>query len=321
VHVFNFKTLSEQEVNVFDVTSLSTGDAAKMNADKFASRIRELRFAEGQSTTTGSDVPTDPGTEVVYKERQYNVVKAVGSQVVIEDANGQRVFVDLKNLKRGRVTSTTSYNYTNEGEVTPGGFVSPGESAIHSGQYVWVEARSEHQEIAGRELIAVHIIRADRVIGFYALDGAQCDAAEDTVMLLDDEYNGTLNDAKAFVKFREFAMAGHDMERVAPGQTSPLLCIGAVPVRVGKRREYTGFDAGFVPGATREYVMGRTAGDGGLAKTLDGAREVGALVDGIPREETEGIFEDPPTTANSGTKLFPIIVLIGGGLFLYNSLG
>ncbi len=320
VHVFNFKTLSEEEVHIFDVTKLSAAEASKMDGDAFASRIREMRFEEGYSTTTGSDVPTDPGTEVVYKGAQYNIVKAVGAKVIIEDTYGRRLFVDLGNLKRGRVTTTVSYNYTNEGEVAHGGFVSPGESAIYSGQFVWVAARSKYKAVAARELVAVHIIRADRVIGFYALDGEQGDFAEDLVMLLDDEFNATLNDSKAFMEFKGAAMAGYDMERVAPGQTDPLLCIAAVPVRVGKPRVYTGFSEGFIPGNTREYFMGGT-GDAGLSKTLDATRDIADHIDGVPQQETDGAFEDPQTAANSGTSLFPIIALIAGGLFLFNSLG
>lgn len=313
VRVFNFKTLREEEQFVFNVARLGPADSSKMDGDSFAAEVRKLHFVEGPGPTTGSDVCLDPGAEVIFNNTAYNVVKSVGAQVVIEDAHGRRIFVDLKKLRRGRVTNTTSYNYSTEGQVNTG-FTSPGESAIYSGQYVWVSARENIP--SAQELVAVQYIRGDRVVGFYALDGEQGDWLELGVGLVDDELTQTLSATRVFAEFREFAMAGHDMKRVAPGSQYPRLCIGATNTPITKQRQFAE-TAGVVPGTANEFPM-TTVGDSGLKEALDEAHIRGQLVSGIPQDEVDAIFEE---TESTGTNLIPILVLVAGGIFLFNSFG
>ena len=336
VTVFNFLTHKEEDVLRQDVRPVDASESAKLDGDKFASAIKTLRFTpEGEDETLFSNVCVDPGSEVVFEDYRYNVVKAVGRQVVIEDSSGRHSIVQVEDLTPGRSSRTTSYNYKADGTVAST-FQSAGESSFYAGQYVWVPARPENETVTGRELVAISYIDPTGIVGYYALDGKRSVSQEDRTILIDDEFNATLAATEVFQMFREHAQAGYDLERIAPGNLEGnyfLLCIGVTGTETAKGRRK--------PQLTREHLVEDLSGDikrlrermaekkidiakygdDGLKEIVDIALETAEQLETVPQEMLDELFEIQDDLESSNGSLFPIAVGIGALLLLYNSIG
>ena len=74
------------------------------------SKVREIWFADELGLTLNSNVPTDPGSEVIFEGTPYTMVKAHGTRATIEDpSNGENKEVDLADLKGGRTVHDKSW--------------------------------------------------------------------------------------------------------------------------------------------------------------------------------------------------------------------
>ena len=320
VTVFNFKNMREEDHHSFDIRQLSSEESSKMDTNPLSSAIRNKRFSSLGSTVTGSKVPTDPGTEVIFRNELYFIVKTVGTQVVIEDTHGHRKFVSLNDLTRGRVTSTTSYNYANDGTITNNSFVSPGEHSISAGMFVWVQSRDMIRDTSTRELICVSQIRGDLVVGYYCLDGAECRRPEDEVTLLDDDFNVTLSKIDCFGKFAVAALAGYDTLRLAPGKIQPLICVGVVLTgeATSKNRDIMLSEEGYVPGVHKSHdlMMFQDSSD---ARAHDRRVEIDRLTQGATAQYD--MMDTGSYSTSTNTSMLPLIAVVGLAVLLFNGIG
>ena len=320
--VFNFAHLREQDVYMLDIMPMSTAQNSAIGAIPFAVELRDARFQKFTPTTTGSKVNVDPGSQVVHSGKRYFVVKAVGEQVIIESEDGNRKYVWIKDLTRGVVKSTTSYHYTEDGSIAPGGFQSPGESAIFVGQWTWVPVRASTKR-GHSELYCVSYIKGDEVGGFYALDGKAGSVDEEEVELVDDEFNAILEDIAAFRSFRSGAMYGYNMKLINPGKAYPQMCVGEGGTQAGKKvRSETLFGD---DGRTSGYEQDMDGvGDGGLKEKVDFANERGDLITGMAAADeyadVYGPHEDAiESDSNGSNSLLPLLAIIGGAILIFNS--
>ena len=324
VTVFNFRDWKDEDVFITKVNEMPEGEAAKLDADKFVSEIRALKFKQVECKLLNANVPTDPGTEVLLDDERYHVVTSVGQTVTIEDEWGWQSTVDISKLTRGRVTHTQSHNYQpNTGKLTAG-FINSGEDAIYAGCWLWVSARDLGYP-AGKELVCVQYIH-NKVHVFHALDGEKGSFEEDEVALVSDEFKQLFNDNSTFAEFRGFAMAGYDMRRVACGKEYPLLCIGVTGTDEGQTKtpmkEVDACDTVF---SRLEKAIGRV-GDLDLHKEIDNAEERAAKNEGmVARDNYEGIFEpepgeemEPENNGGSG-NIIMLVAVAGAAIFLLNS--
>lgn len=321
--VFNFKTMREEDHNMFDIKPLTSEESSKLDTNPLSSSIKKKRFSSEGSIVTGSKVPTDPGTEVIYAGELYFIVKTVGTQVVIEDKWGQRKFVSLADLSRGRVTSTTSYNYANDGSVTNNGFMSPGEHSISAGMFVWVKSRPMVRDTSTRELICVAQIRGDLVVGYYCLDGAECRSDENDVTLLDDDFNVMLSRIDIFGKFAVAAITGFDTIRLAPGKIQPLICVGAVLTGepTSKSRDLQYSDEGFVPGVHKKHDLMMFQDDSmENAKSHDRRVEISKLTPGLAARDEMDVETISNNFDIGSTSLMPLIAVGGLAVLLFNGI-
>ena len=317
-HVFNFKRMEVQDVYVFDVAPLSIDETQRL--DKTASNdIRDL-FFQTRDTTTGGNVNTDPGAEVIFDNARFNIVRSVGDQAVIEDVWGNQKQVNIGELTRGRVTNTSSHKYTREGAVSKDNFQTLGKDELYSGQWVWVDSRKETKR-GTRELLCVSYIAGKSVVGFYALDGKKGFILEDQVRLVSDDYFESLNAMANFQVFRSLAVKGNDTISLfskSLGSQYPLMCIGDVDGPVEKRRIKVNpaTDSGAKP--VKDLGM---VGDGGLKDAVDEAYESGKKTTGIPAaEEYDKIYDTDEAPTNTSNGLIPILVIVGGAILIFNSI-
>ena len=330
VKVFNLQLLREQEVDIRDVTAAPNAQAVKFDDSAELSSIRELYFVEKEDrkTTLNSDVTVDPGSEVILKDdgKVYNVVTADRSQVLIEDTNGRQWEVSVSQLTPGRRTHTVSHNYV-DGE-TAGSFYTTGETAIHSGQWVWADTSrfsqydSTLKSDLRNELCVVHdILGADQINVFACYDGKRLEVLRKNIKIVGLGYAETLNMVQEFQVFRAAATEGMDTARLAMGNNNPLACLGLTPSGEPLiESEHTSKGAEAIYKANRSE--GEVYGDRGAAKFLDNLEEMGQLIPGNNKNQVDsgiqaGIndsIESDQTAPNDGGKfaLIAVGVLVVG---------
>ena len=229
INCFDLAKLQPIEMDILSVAPATTVLATKMDSDVTMSEIRELFFVQAQGAPLGmaSDVNVDPGSEVIFKEKRYNVVRAVLSNVLIEDVNGKQYEVDVGQLKPGRRTNTQSYAYLPDG--TTAGSFNTTLDGWHQGQWVWVNTARflelEDGVNSQYELGVIHDIN-ESVNVYLAMDGTKVSVAEGDLLKVGlgfaDLWGGKTN----FQRFRDAAVVGYGTERLAIGSQNPNACLG-----------------------------------------------------------------------------------------------
>ena len=170
------------------------------------SEIREIWFADELGLLLNSNVPTDPGSEVIYKGHPYTMLKAHGTRASIEDpSDGETLEVDLADLKAGRTMHDKSWkrpysefecrereavlipglnrrrmpgaNCENAGPNGFGAFNAEGnkagETSLVAHTFAWKANRQEALTgRKGREMVIITRIEdGDRVHFYYCMDG------------------------------------------------------------------------------------------------------------------------------------------------------
>ena len=321
VTVFNFRYWRDSDIFITQVNLMPKGEAAKLDKDELISEIRALKFQQDECKLVNSNVPTNPGTEVLLDDVRYHVVTSAGQSVTIEDEWGTQKIVDISLLKRGRTSHTEVFNYRADGSVT-GGFVGSGEDSIYSGRWLWVSARDLGYP-AGRELVCVEYIH-NSIHVFYALDGERGKFDESEVSLVSEEFNSLFCANKQFVEFQSFAQSGYDMKRVSLGKTYPLLCIGVTNTSEGQTKtRMAEEDACDTVYSRLEKAIGRV-GDLDLHKELDNARERG-VKDESPNQQAYEVVGDDEVDPEPEVGSSHSFLMMGGALaiaaLLLNSVG
>jgi len=79
VTVFNFFNFKKEDHRLANVAMADAKKTTELNQDPILAKVRDLFFSrEEPSAKMVSSVPTDPGTEVIYKKLLYHIVKAEG---------------------------------------------------------------------------------------------------------------------------------------------------------------------------------------------------------------------------------------------------
>ena len=258
-----------------------------------------------------SSVPTDPGTEVIYKKLLYHIVKAEGSEALIEDAHGQRLVVSMDTLERGRVKHTNAWNYR-KGEIFENGFDADGSARVFTGQWVWIVARDSLLEggVTDYELACVWNIQRDGCYVFNAIDGDL--VIVDDVWPLSDTLSDILNVKKNFVEFRNAAVEGENTSMFLLGRDELLVCIG------NTHDAQVDFPKPETPGQTiihRKPVEGDTVGDEETKWLGDTPGEVL----GHPGEVEYDDFEAAVTSRTGGDSNAIYFIMAAAALFVLYS--
>ena len=209
VRVFNFETFREEDIDIDEISGMSAAREITIESNPILSSIRDLKFEKQPSAKMLSDVPTDPGTEVVFDDFLYHIVISEGGLALIEDIHGQQKEVTLDHLEKGRVTHTNAWNYR-KGEIFETGFEADGAAQVFSGQWVWITARDGLLEAntTTHELAVVWNIQHEGAYVFNAIDGDL--VVVDDVWPVSKNLSEVFNLNKQFVRFRNAAVEGEN---------------------------------------------------------------------------------------------------------------
>ena len=166
-------------------------------------KVREIWFADELGLTLNSNVPTDPGSEVIFEGTPYTMVKAHGTRATIEDpSNGENKEVDLADLKGGRTLHDKSWKRPmgeaqcreREAVLIPGlfrrrmpgadcehgmkdGFDAfgtgdkKGKTTLHANSFAWFSPSRAKPDVAfSRELVIVTHLEDSKVHFWFLMD-------------------------------------------------------------------------------------------------------------------------------------------------------
>ena len=314
--VFNFDVFHEEDVRLEDMVAVEPAKAKKLNDNQIMRRIRDLRFAETSTKKLATNVPTDPGSEVVFEGTRWNVVKAEGSTVKIEDWNGKTQVVSVDKLTTGRKLHTNSWNYK-EGKPFQSGFKADGAAELYAGRWVWVIAREVllDSETTTHELACVWYIDSDGLHVIMAIDGIPHVVAN--YWLCHDDMSETFNSNKDFIKFRDAAVRGYGTDRYRLGYSHLLVCLGIADgtqiaaLRKGERKDVV------VPVVTTKQGI---VGEGNTKDVLDAKAEFAEKI-GAPPGEIRIDDGPEPEESNGSNSLWGLVAVVGGAAFILNSVG
>lgn len=212
------------EVEISQLIECDTSVAQRLDEDERLSTLRELFFYKYDGKTPMTQVHTKPffaGRRVIYKDTSYILLSNRGGKALLEDANGKTIIVDTQKLSRDM------------GDSTPGryddGFLTAGQNAIYTGQWVYVPARPflRYDYETNIELAVVNRLCKNKVtLVYYAWDG-KIEYVSDAQLQLISKGFQELYNTKPFMQFRSAAIEGtQKTERFALGKTHPMVCIG-----------------------------------------------------------------------------------------------
>ena len=262
------------------------------------------------------------------------MVSCDGTHVRI--TNGRIHFdTNMSELKRGRVKHTNSWNYQSEG--VPDGFGND-EATLCTGDYIWIrpesDVQSEFPEVE-RQLCCIYMLDGHVVRGYMALDGAavHINMDDSSLVPVSDTLNSYLNASKVFNSFKDAAVCGRDVSRLAAGRHSEvtLLCLGITPLdehsekkdwRVKSerwlQREHEKHEKR--AGALLYLRNAGQAGDAGLKESLDVAEEaMNEDSNGFTATQTQAaavaeVVEEPKSESGGGLVM---LGLAGAGAALF----
>jgi hypothetical protein len=206
IMAFVFETQRVINVKMDDVRPMNDTMAAAYDKSKEYSLIREIFvLQETDPTHVDSKIPCDPGTEVVLKGETYHVVACSGLNTVIEDVDGRRQQVSMKDIHRGRTTRAGAFNYTPSGEhLTPG----YDHRSLMTGSWIWIPASQSHQRTYPDATVCLCVLgyfHGERVVCYQAFNGIEVVIAEWQIQPVSDEVVDFLGKIKSFQSFRQSA--------------------------------------------------------------------------------------------------------------------
>ena len=254
--VFSLDHGRSLEVEISQLIECDTAVAQRLDGDERLSTLRELFFYKYDGATKLSNVQTKPffaGRRVIYGEVSYILLSCTGGKALLEDANGKTIIVNKSDLTRDM------------GDSTPGryddGFITSGQNAIYTGQWVFVPARPSlrYDYETNIELAVVNRIAANsQTLVFYAWDGKIAYVDDAQLQLISKAFQELYN-SKPFNGFRSAAIDGtKKTERLALGKTYPMVCIGRSyedAMKVGKPFEAEESDYGKQSKQERDRIV------------------------------------------------------------------
>ena len=304
--VFNMEHGEFAQYPKQSIRMMEDSRAAALDQNEDLHAIRVLVMAkEHVAQRLACDVPCDPGEEVIYKEVTYHVVTCDGTNVRIENDFGG-LNVEMKDVTRGRVTHTNSWNYgETPGAVGSGlsaGFDQGIQAKLYKGQWVWVPARGDVVKLlpdCKKELAVVRIINGHIVDGYYAIDGLRMRVLENHITPVYHARQEWLNSHKDFIAFRAVAVTGEHSVRTYALGTDYLMVVAGLShmneVLTFGEVEEGHIQEGETQGELDVYGVAplatipedRTIHDDDPTKTLDARMEVEDTVGRVMTKATE----------------------------------
>ena len=316
VRVFNFETFREDDLDLDEISGMSKAREKTIEDNPILSAIRDLKFVEQPSDRMDSDVPTDPGTEVIYDDFLYHIVMCEGSVALIEDQYGSRKTVSIDLLKPGRIRHTNSYNYRKDRPFL-GGWQK--KARVYSGQWVWVPARIVLQErgITTHELGVVWKIDYNGAYVVLGIDGVV--EVVDKIWPFSRALEETVQLDKEFMQFKQRALEGGDTEGKNLGQNHLEFCVGNTYESMA---EFPTPLTKAVQVVTHREAEEETVGRGRQAALNEDARQELHQTTGIPLNDIsyeQGGRPNLKTHYNGGESVMAYVVMAGLALFVLNS--
>jgi hypothetical protein len=209
--IFDLMTGNVREHLDLKIKKLPLIRREELDNDPFASEVRELYFTKQDHVLLDCEVSCDPGTEVIYKNELWNIVRCEGDVALIEAGDGARESVPMVALSRARQERANSkaWRYTQDGVPENNGFNSdPG--GYGTGDWVWVERGVDW------ELAVCHIISGDNAVVYMTQSGFRLNVPVGEVRAAMRDVTDLYNRLQDFVKFKLAAVAGraHDTRRL-----------------------------------------------------------------------------------------------------------
>ena len=226
IKVFNFETGEQEDKRKNMVRRLPKPRQMVLNTNENLAAIKAIILDKDVVVhKLACDVPCDPGEEVIYKGKPYNIVTCDGTTARIGDRSSH-FDVHMSHLSRGRVEHTNSWNYTAFKKGVRSGFNSGSQSGFYKGQWVWIGPRQIIPECI-KELGVVRLINGSICDGYYAVDGIRFQTHLTQVVPVHAERQEWLNKHKDFFKFRTFAVTGEAaVTTYGLGRDHLQICIG-----------------------------------------------------------------------------------------------
>ena len=296
---FNFRSGQAIDLDVNMVQGVPLEKAREFDRTLDMSQVKELFFAEAEGIQLNSDVPTDPGSEVIYDGESYTLVSCYGLSAIIEDVSGAQLTVSLSDLKRGRVQNNRSWYYRAEGRAgtmkspyytdpeSRANFQADGDGQkVHGGQWVWFPALedtkvkySEFWQDIKSVLCCVSHLEGTMVCVYQALDGKKRWESEKTVVPCQEELDSMFKNNRQFLDFVEAVAKGVDVDLALLGADFPGICLGFTNTGEDAKRDDSE-NWSKIPvslEAVEKEDELRVVGDRQMAQRLDAAQEISEL--------------------------------------------
>ena len=236
--VFNLFTGHTVEHLNLKIKKLPLVQRKTWDNDAFASEVRELYFTKHDHVLIESQVSTDPGTEVIYKDENWHIVSCDHDVAMIEAPDGMRKFVALVELRRARQDRANSHawRYDKGGVPENNGFnTDPGGFGV--GDWVWVQRGVDW------ELAMVHIIVGDNAVVYFTQSGFKDKIPIPEIRVAMRDVTDMYNKINDFVKFKLAAIEGRsdDARRLRlPSKYRPIIReINPVDRQSSEKRQVT----------------------------------------------------------------------------------
>ena len=317
---FNFRSGQAIDLDINLIQAVPLEKAKEFDRTLDMSQVKELFFAEAEGIQLNSEVPTDPGSEVVYKGESYSVVSCYGLSAIIEDVSGAQLTVPLSELKRGRVPNNRSWFYRAEGRAgavkspyytdpeSRANFQADGDGQkVHGGQWCWFPALEDTKVKFGEffneiksVLCCVSHLEGNMVCVYQALDGKKRWESEKALVPCQEELDSMFN-TTPFLDFREAVSKGVDVDLARLGADFPGVCLGFTKTGLDAKRDDSE-NWSKIPVTVEKVAEAgqvRVVGDRQMAKRLDAAQEISVLNPQIANAasvywgQVENICSDP----------------------------
>ncbi len=258
IDVFDLESGDTRRFRIQDVRHVSAEKAATLDGTEEMTIIKDVILGEEPTADrVQAETPIDPGSEVTYDGKVWNVLESQGTKVRIQSGEAT-VTVDSNKLQRGRSDHSNVWHY--DPHQTPEGFDRDVKAGLHRGMWIWVPPREKIVSLyptSEWELGIVRLLNGYNVDGYYAMDGERMVVLEDRISVVAHAEDEWLNRHKSFGQFRNEAMVGgHSVRAYSVGQYFPRLCAGVgvqwTPVKriaggCGRGAHRPGQDAGPAP--------------------------------------------------------------------------
>ena len=253
--------------------------------------------------------PLEIGTEVIYQQQIYHIVKANELEAIIESLDGERLLVNITEIKPGRHNSTGVYIYSAEERRE---YFNP--DFFKTGDFVWIPSDYENQRTISTTKIVLCVIGyffGSNAVVYECFNGRKRDVKKSDLKAISDEFNDFVQKMKAYKLFQAEAVQNSTLiTNFGVGEEYAHMCHGTVlGFGYSLFKENVSVTSQQTPGELPELEM-----TGQLGGTVAAAPQL--LVSGGPRysAETQGGFteEEEDESKQAGYGMMVAVAAVVG---------